>query len=119
MSWEPSPSMETHGSYGFGFFPQFSVGLVWPGTLSSCLRTGLGAGLRFLGTREGWREPPWHPPEQGAVEPQQQGLPSAHLPPPGRGSRGPPGAVAQAQGVFLSESFCRLLGRGNAECRAP
>lgn len=29
MSWEAHPSVETRGSYGFGFFPQFSVGLVW------------------------------------------------------------------------------------------
>lgn len=55
MSWEPSPSVETHGSYGFGFFPQFSVGLVWPGTLSPCLRDGVGAaaGLRVAPV-SGW-----------------------------------------------------------------
>ena len=55
MSWEPSPSVETHGSYGFGFFPQFSVGLVWPGTLFPCLRDSVGAaaGLRVAPV-SGW-----------------------------------------------------------------
>lgn len=35
------PSVETHGSYGFGLFPQFSVGLAWPAPCSPTSGTGI------------------------------------------------------------------------------
>lgn len=95
MSWEPSPSVETHGSYGFGFFPQFSVGLVWPGTLFShlwnrprcCRWSTRGSGLGLPGTRglecslQGTRL------SRGPGGPSGMSLPSAHLLPPSRGRR--------------------------------
>lgn len=79
------PSVETHGSYGFGFFPQFSVGLVWPAPRSSaCGNMVPGLGCRPSGCLGG----------QEALQ-TRRGL----------------GTVAHVLQEFLSELLSRLLER--------
>lgn len=101
-SWEPSPSVETHGSYGFGFFPQFSVGLAGPGTLISRLWSGrrAAAGPHAALGRGAWAPgagvpPPGHPPEQRAQRP-----PAAEF------AVCPPSSALQALGPLHTRSGC-------------
>lgn len=85
MSWEMYPRVETHGSYGFGFFPQFSVGLAWPAPRSSaCGNMVPGLGYRPSRCSGG----------QEALQ-----------------TRGGLGTIAHVLQVFLSELLSRLLER--------
>lgn len=97
MSWELSPSVETHGSYGFGFFPQFSVGLVWPAPCSPISGTGISgaAGLQVAqvelqGTQGSGCRPRGTCLARGAEGPEQHRL---------GGAPRPHSCLADAQGL--------------------
>lgn len=102
VSWELSPSVETRGSYGFGFFPQFSVGLVWltlcfpiSGMHQWCFRPARGS-RELQGTRgrvQALGPPAW--PEDRESKQHRPNTP----PTPAIVLR----AVAHALWVFLSE----------------